>query len=198
MDSRVKTMRAAAALCVAALLLTGGPGPAGAEVKNRALASALGRGFSDADAAQIERGFRAALQADVREGDAADMVENCVKGGFSSPQVQRALSLLTQLSLEHLPTAGFAAKIEEGVAKRVQPDRVLQVAERRALMLKRAKALVNGLVLDGYALDDRDELLPDIAGALEAGSGEDELRRLMTGILQEGGGVGDIRRKLFP
>jgi hypothetical protein len=92
----------------------------------------------------------------------------------------------------------FAAKVREGVSKRVAPARVVQVAEGRALNLSRARALANALVLDGVPLADRAELIPDIAATLEAGRTADEVRAILADAVQAGDGVGDIRRKLFP
>lgn len=181
------------------LLLGVVSGPAAGETKSRGLQKILGKGtFSEADQPQVERAWRAALHAGIDERDVVSLVETCSDGGFEPAQILRVLSLATQLTLEHLPLESFDAKISEGVAKRVAADKVLQVAERRALMLNRAKAVLNGVVLEGSLGSAREELLPDVAEALEAGRTTDEIHRILTSAFQEGAGVGEIRQKLFP
>ena len=154
--------------------------------------------FSADDGARMQRSFAAARQAGVEERDALSLVETCVEGEFDASQAQRMLSIAAQLALEKLPVDGFIAKVEEGVSKRIDADRVVQVAERRALALNKAKLILNSLVLQGFSADDRDELLPDLAAALEAGRTPDEARAILAEALQSGERIGSVRRKLFP
>lgn len=172
---------------------------AGAGRSNRALERVIANGMFSADeGARLQRSFAAALEAGVEERDALNLVEACVSGEFDAPQAMRLLSIVAQLALEHLPIDGFIAKVEEGVSKRVPPDRVVQAAERRSLMLNKAKRILNALVLQGLAIDDRDELLSDLAAALEAGRSPDEAGEILSEALKAGERAGTIRRKLFP
>ena len=182
-----------------ALALGAFSGPAAAETRNRALERIVSKGMFSADeGARLQRAFAAALQAGVAERDALTLVEACVEGEFDAPQALRMLSIVAQLALEKLPVDSFISKVEEGVSKRVAADRVVQVAERRALMLNKSKQLLNSLVLQGFAIDDRDQLLPDLAEALEAGRSPEEARVILAEALQSGERSGSIRRKLFP
>jgi len=191
-------LRCAVVLGAAVLLTALSLDFVGAETRNRGLQRLLERNFTAEQSLQIERGYRAAQQAGLQERRILDLVETCVDADFEAPAVARILSLAAQLNLERLPVESFVAKIEEGIAKRVPPERVLQAAERRALMLNRARTIVNGAVLEGFDLRDRDEILPDVAAALEAGVGAEAIRRILVDSLEAGDGVGDIRRKLFP
>jgi hypothetical protein len=65
-------------------------------------------------------------------------------------------------------------------------------------MLNQAKLILNSLVLQGFSVDDRDEVLPDLAAALEAGRKPEEAREILTEALRSGDRPGSIRRKLFP
>ena len=191
-------LRCAVVLGAAALLTALSLDFVGAETRNRGLQRLLERNFTAEQSLQIERGYRAAQQAGLQERRILDLVETCVDADFEAPAIARMLSLAAQLNLERLPVESFVAKIEEGIAKRVPPERVLQAAERRALMLNRARTIVNGAVLEGFDLRDRDEILPDVAAALEAGVSAEAIRRILVDSLEAGDGVGDIRRKLFP
>jgi predicted RNase H-like HicB family nuclease len=173
--------------------------PAVGGTTSRALERVVAKGmFSAEEGARMQRAFAAARQAGVEERDALSLVETCVEGEFDASQALRMLSIAAQLALEKLPVDGFIAKVEEGVSKRVSADRVVQVAERRALMLNKAKLMLNSLVLNGFSIDDRDDLLPDLAAALEAGRSPEEARAIITGALEVGESTGAIRRKLFP
>lgn len=185
---------------VGVALLVGAPvGPAAGEPNSRALERVVAKGmFSGDEGARLQRAFAAAREAGVEERDALGLVEACVEGEFDASQVVRVLSIASQLALESLPVEGFIAKVEEGVSKRVPADRVVLVAERRALMLNKAKLILNSLVLQGISIDDRDELIPDLAAALEAGRKPDEARSIISESFQSGERIGSIRRKLFP
>jgi predicted RNase H-like HicB family nuclease len=185
---------------VAVVLLAGSfAAPAVGGTNSRALERVLAKSMFSADeGARMQRAFAAARQAGVEERDALSLVETCVEGEFDASQALRMLSIAAQLALEKLPVEGFIAKVEEGVSKRVDADRVVQVAERRALSLNKAKLILNSLVLQGFKIDDRDELLPDLAAALEAGRAPDEARAILSEALESGERIGSIRRKLFP
>jgi hypothetical protein len=189
----------AAAFAGIALLAAFSAGPAGGETRNRALERILAKGaYSGEEVARVQRSFAAAVQARVGERDALSLVEACVAGEFDASQTLRMLSVASQLALEGLPVEGFIAKVEEGVSKRVSPDLVAQAAERRALMFNKSKQILNALVLQGFSIDDRDELLPDLAEALEAGRAPEEARAILSDALRDGDRPGAIRRKLFP
>lgn len=174
-------------------------GTAAGDNRNRALERVIAKGMFDGDeGVRLQRAFTAARQAGVEERDGLRLVEACVSGEFETPQVLRMISIVSQLALEHLPVEGFIDKVEEGVSKRVSPERVVQAAERRALMLNKAKLMLNALVLQGLAIEDRDELLADLAAALEAGRAPEEARTILTEALRSGERSGSIRRKLFP
>jgi len=173
--------------------------PAAAAARNRSLERLLERSeFTADDGERFQRAFAAALQAGVEERDALELVKAGADADFESSQVLRLLTLASQLALEGLPVEAFLAKVEEGVAKRVDADRVVQVAERRALMLNQAKLILNGLVLQGFSARDRDEILPDLAAALEAGRSQADAGAILAGGLAEGDSPGALRRKLFP
>jgi hypothetical protein len=197
MKSRLRKIPAV--LAGIALLAGVFAGAAAGETRSRALERILAKGMLGADdGARMQRAFAAALHAGVEERDALALAEVCVEGEFEAAQALRMLSIAAQLALEGLPVGGFVTKVEEGVSKRVPAERVVQVAERRALMLNKAKGILNALVLQGFVIEDRDELLPDLAAALEAGRSPEEARVILSDALRDGERAGAIRRKLFP
>lgn len=188
-----------AACLSVAVLVVALAGPALAASRNRSLERVLERSeFTAEEGERFQRAFAAALQAGVAERDALALVKAGAEAEFEAPQVLRLLTLASQLALEGLPAEAFLSKVEEGVAKRVDADRIVQVAERRALMLNRAKQILNSLVLEGFGARDRDEILPDLAAALEAGRSPGEAEAILSDGLREGDSAGALRRKLFP
>lgn len=191
--------RAAATFGVVVLVAAVLAGTAAGESRNRGVERLLAGGmYSADDGTKIQRAFASAMRAEVRERDALEFVEICVSGELDAAHVVRVLSIVAQLSLENLPIGGVQTKLEEGVSKRVPQDRIVQAVERRALSLSKAKLIINGLVLQGIAVEDRDDLLPDLAAALEAGRSPEQARDILSGALKAGEGSGSIRRKLFP
>ena len=184
---------------VAVLVSWGFSGMAEGDARSRSLEKFLEKqGVAAESRAQIERSVAAAVRAGVPDREASDLVEACVEGGFTAAQVVRVFSLAAQIALERLPLESFTAKIDEGIAKRVDPDRIVQVAERRALMLNRAKRILEDVLLDGAPVRDRDELIPDVAEALEGGRPTDEIQGILISGFEEGASIGEIRRKFFP
>jgi len=195
----LKLGKMTAALACVALVAGLLAGNASGESRNRALERLVAQGmFNSDEGARMQRAFAAAVQAGVQERDALSLVEACVSAEFDAPQALRLLSIATQLALERLPVDGLISKVEEGGGKRVPPDRVVAAAERRALMLNKAKLILNSLALQGLAMDNRDELLTDLAAALEAGRTPGESEAILSEALKTGESPGSIRRKLFP
>jgi len=175
------------------------PVPAASRGGNRDLEKIFKNGsFAGAEAAQITRAFKVAVDAGVEDRDALALVESGADGEFAADQVVRILTVAAQLALENLPTEMYLSKVKEGVSKRMEPARIVQAAESRALMLKQASNLFKQAVLDGISPRDRDELLPDIAEALASGMDQAKIREIFLEAAKDGDSPGAIRRKLFP
>jgi hypothetical protein len=193
-------IRTAWTLIAAALLVTGwDPGTAAGQSRRRGADKAAASREAPADEGdRVDKAEEAAERAGVSRRDLSELKELCERGDFTAAQTVRILTLAAQLALEELPVESFAAKIGEGVSKGVEPAKIVQVAEKRALMLNRAKSILNGAILDGAPVRDREELIPDVAEALETGQTMEEIRRILKGSFEEGDSIGEIRRKIIP
>lgn len=190
---------AVAVLAIGAILFSASPVPAASRGGNRELEKIFkNASFGESDAAQITRAFKVAVEAGVEDRDALALVDSGADGEFEADQVVRLLTVAAQLVLEGLPTETFVSKVREGVSKRMEPARVVQAAESRALMLKQASNLFKQAVLDGISPRDREELLPDIAEALASGMDQARIREIFLEAVKDGESPGAIRRKLFP
>jgi hypothetical protein len=183
---------------VAGLLLFSGGGPAWGrggltDVEKILKESSIGQPAGE----RILRAYQSALNVDIDGRDIFPLVESCLEKEFSAAAIERVLSVAIRLKLSGLPLESYIDKVREGIAKRVPADRILQVAERQALSLKRAGNLLNQIVVAGHDVEDRDELLPAVAEALEAGKEEGEIRKIIVRGLENGDSTSRIRRALF-
>jgi hypothetical protein len=191
----LKSFAFLAAVCALAVSVAAG---AVAGSRHRGLERLLDRHeFSEPEKDRAASSFDIVLKTGISKKEALALVETALDGGFDAGSLSRILSLTAQLGVAGLPVEGFISKVEEGVAKRVEPADILLAAERRALMFKRADNILDGLVLQGFDLDDPDELLAAVAAALESGKKESDLRRLLVPLLEEGKNMRTIRRKLL-
>ena len=187
-----------APLALAAALAAWLPGTAAGETGRRGADRGEARDAAGDAAARVEQAEEAAERAGVERRDVRDLLDLCERGEFDAAQTVRVLSLAAQLALEGLPVESFTDKIGEGVSKHADPDRILHAAERRALLLNQAKAILNGVLLDGAPVRDREELIPDVAAALEAGRPAGEVRDGLAAGFTAGESTGEIRRRIFP
>lgn len=145
----------------------------------------------------VDRAYRAAVRAGLDRRDMLSLVKLCVEGDFEADQTARVLTIAAQLSLAGLPCEGFESKIKEGVAKNVEPIRILAAGEQWALAVNRAKNVLNSLVLQGYDIGDDEELLSSVARAFETGKDEKEVREVLVPALEDGDNTRKIRRRLL-
>lgn len=189
----------AVALAVGVVFCVSPQVPAASRGGDRDLERVFGRStFRGPEVAQIALAFQVAVEAGVEKRDALRLVEDCAEGEFMAGQVVRVLTVAAQLALEDLPLEQIISKVREGVSKDMEPDRIVQAAELRALQLKRASNLFKEAVLSGASSRDREDLLPDLAEALSAGMDQEEVRKILREAGKNGDSPGAIRRKLFP
>lgn len=153
--------------------------------------------FTDAQKASISSAYGSVIGAGGGRREALDLVEACLEGEFQAKQMVRILSLTAQLELAGLPAEEFAHKVKEGVAKGVEGEKILKVAEKKALLLRKATNLLNRIILDGYAIDDRALLLTAVAEALEEGRKEKKIRERIIEGLEKGESARRIGRTIY-
>jgi len=153
--------------------------------------------FTDGQKASISSAYGSVLGAGGDRRETLDLVEACLEGEFRARQVVRILSLTAQLELSGLPAEEFVHKVKEGVAKGIEGEKILEVAEKRALFLRKATNLLNRLILDGYEIDDRELLLTAVAEALENGKKEKQIRERIIRGLEKGESARRIGRAIY-
>jgi hypothetical protein len=154
-------------------------------------------GYSQPEKDAIERAYKGCLKAGIREREVLKLVGFSLDGDFRGEHVSRLLAVFARLELASLPLEPARLKVREGVAKGVEPADIVSAAEQSALMLNRAARIFNQLVIDGFDVGDRDDLLGAMAEALTHGKDEGEIRNIIAGVLEDGGSPRKIRRALL-
>ncbi len=134
----------------------------------------LGPAEVQSEAASLRRQL---LDLGMTPSEVRNAVDACVRGGFTPGETARVLGLLAKALLAGLPHHDLLARLYEGVAKGVDPPRVLNVLEETARTLRDAKRLVDRLVLEGFSAPDYGMAVQMVADALAAGAPPSEVLR---------------------
>ncbi len=136
-------------------------------------------------------------QSGVSERETEALIDGCRAAGFTEEETQRMVRLVVGAKLAGLPHVDLVNKLREGVAKGADPEVVVTAVEAKARVLRRAKGVVDALVLDGELPRDYPFAVQIVADALEAGMDGAAIQR----AVREGGpgapGAPDVR-KAFP
>lgn len=115
-------------------------------------------------------------------GGPCDLIDQtlnaCRKYGLSVEQADQLLDTIYTAQTEHLPGESICTRIEEGLAKNVAIEQVLEASLVRLEHLREAQALVSSIV-EGSAVEHGDgpkKLVVNVSMALESGLSADMLK----------------------
>ncbi len=136
-------------------------------------------GFGDkphdpAKEAGIENGdlwvYRQSVALGVPEAEISALVADCRTQGYTTAEVQRILALIVKAKLAGLPHADLLKKLREGLAKRAGPDTIDAALSAKAQTLKRAKSVVDSLLVEEWSAPDYEWAVKVVADALDFGA----------------------------
>jgi len=110
--------------------------------------------------------------------DRSEMEEisnTCREAGFTSAEIQRMFNLMVKAKLAGLPHLDLLNKLHEGLAKGAPPEAVGVVLQRRAQALRRAKSIVDTLLVEGWSALDYTIALQQVGDVLEGGVSASEV-----------------------
>lgn len=113
--------------------------------------------------------FKESVALGVPEEELAHLVEHCRAQGFASAEIRRMLALIAKAKLAGLPHGDLLLKLREGLAKDASPELVSAALAQKAQTLRRAKSVVDTLLMAGYATDDYELAIKIVADTLEMG-----------------------------
>lgn len=153
-------------------------------------------GFTETAPAGGEVGLllRQSVELGVPERELSALVDACRRAGFTDDEIARVLRLVAGAKLAGLPHLDLMNKLGEGLAKGAPPEAIGAALEHKARSLRRAKGLVDALLLEGWSVADHTVAVQIVSDALEAGAGpSDVLRSVREGVACPDG-VPDVRR----
>lgn len=110
-----------------------------------------------------------AAAAGIRHSEAVKINDACREAGFTTAEIQRMFNLMVKAKLAGLPHGDLINKLNEGLAKGAPPEAVSLVLQRRAQALRRAKSLVDTLLVEGWAAADYTVAVQLVGDVLEGG-----------------------------
>lgn len=113
--------------------------------------------------------YKQSVSLGVKEDELESLVADCRARGIATVEVQRMLGLVARAKLAGLPHRDLLAKLREGLAKNASPELIDAALAGKAQTLKRAKGIVDSLIVDGYAAKDYEMAIQLVGDALEAG-----------------------------
>lgn len=113
--------------------------------------------------------FKESVALGVPEEELAYLVESCRAQGFASSEIRRMLALIAKAKLAGLPHDDLLLKLREGLAKNAAPELVDAALADKAQTLRKAKSLVDTLLMSGYSTDDYELAIKVVADTLEMG-----------------------------
>ena len=136
---------------------------------------------------------RQAVILGVPEEELLQLQRSCREAGFTAEEFSRLMTLVTRAKLAGLPDEQLLNKLEEGLAKRAMPEKVLSALEARARRLSDAKELVDQLIMQGWLAPDYPVAVAMVADALGAGASPAGVVRAVRDGVPAATGVPDVR-----
>ena len=136
---------------------------------------------------------RQAAILEVAEAKLRELQRACREAGFTAEEFSRLMTLVTRAKLAGLPHQQLLSKLDEGLAKRAMPERVLGALEAKARRLRDAKGVVDQLIVQGWLAPDYPLAVGLVVDALGAGASPAELVRAVRDGEPGAPGVPDVR-----
>jgi len=166
------------------------PGHAGQNPVGALGDSGVGAGEGD----EVQRLFRQAVSLGVSDAELGRLVQGCRAAGFTGAEIQRVLRLVTGAKLGGLPHFDLLDKLREGLAKGASPDAIEAALGKKAQSLRKAKGLVDSLIMEGWSAPDYAMAVQMVSDALEAGASPGEVLCAVRQGTPCGKGVADVRQ----
>jgi len=142
---------------------------------------------------EVRRLFRQSVALGVPEKDLARLMDASRQAGFTAGESQRVLRLVAGAKLAGLPHFDLLNKFREGLAKGAGPDAIQGALEQKAQSLRRAKGLVDALIMEGWDAPDYPMAVQMVSDALEVGAGSSDILRSVREGRPCAAGVPDLR-----
>jgi hypothetical protein len=92
--------------------------------------------FPARDCAQMTAQIGKVAETGISRSEAESLAGRCLDGGLTARQTSRVLTLLVRARIVGLPKEALLNKLNEGLAKRIEPEGLMKAVETRALNLR--------------------------------------------------------------
>jgi len=147
---------------------------------------------------EVQHLSRQVVSLGVSEVEVSQLIRGCREVGFTGAEIQRVLRLVAGAKLGGLPHFNLLNKLREGLAKGVSPDAIQAALGKQAQSLRKAKGIVDSLIMEGWAAPDYPMAVQMVSDALEAGASPSEILCAVRDGTPCGEGVADVRRAFRP
>ena len=117
----------------------------------------------------------------ISRSDAESIAGRCLDGGLTARQASRVLTLLVRARIAGLPKEALLNKLNEGLAKRIEPEAIMKAVEVRALNLRIALDVIREATTGNVGEGDP-ELIVLVANLLGAGNERGEIEEVLASL----------------
>src|SRR2546425_472169 len=129
------------------------------------------------------------VRAGVAEGEVAGLIQRGVGRGIQPAELVGLLDVVVRAKRQDLPVRPVLDKVKEGLAKRVPPTRIAEVASRLSGELATSRELVRRAEREGIRVEaagDRERATQAVAAALGKGAPPKEMTDLSRQVARSG------------
>ncbi len=123
------------------------------------------------------------------------IIHQSFERGLVTMEIEEIFDVIIEVSDKNISTEPLTNKVLEGLAKKVDMERILYALDRTANRLVSADDVLKDVGHFELSPDERDDLLADTVAAMATGVHEDELRSIFTDLEESGKRNGDLDPK---
>ena len=124
--------------------------------------------------------------------DTEEIIKNSIDNSFSAYNIKKVFDIIIETQQEGLLTESLINKVNEGLAKNIDNNTIINVVYANAENLKKAKDILSEAQQEGLEVTDSEEIVEVLANSLENGVPRESLSWLANTVSAEGGSIEQI------
>lgn len=131
------------------------------------------------------------LESGVSFDDTKNIIENHLNNSTNAYSVKKSLDLILEAQIEGLPIESLINKIEEGLAKKVESDKIFSVVDTELKNLQAASTILQQIEYDPET-ENYEEIVEKLADSLGDGLSQDYLSAVVERGIEENKNIEEI------
>ena len=132
------------------------------------------------------------LDAGISYEDTEEILENSIENSLNAYNIKKVFDVILETQEEGLPSEPLINKVNEGFAKNVDDNVIIEAVSSKAENLKTASEILDEAEAKGLEINDGDELLQVLTDGLENDVPENSLSWLIESATSEGKSIQEI------